>query len=76
MQKFIGKASAGDADTNSEMTSVTKQTKGSSKQLEKQPRNGSPGIDELDEAATMQEGERDEYEAGNRDTAGDEEDAI
>lgn len=52
MQKFNGKIVVGEgAETNSEMTNVTRQTKKSTKS--NAVRFGSPGADELDEAATM-----------------------
>lgn len=76
MQKFIGKLTGDGTETNSEMTTATRQTKGSStKQSQQLVRSGSPGIDELDEAATMQHADREDYE-GKKDSGGDEEDAI
>jgi hypothetical protein len=51
MQKFNGKILVGEgAETNSEMTTATRQTKKSGKSA---VRFGSPGADDLDEAATM-----------------------
>jgi len=64
MQKFNGKILVGDgAETNSEMTSATKVTKKSGSQGQKQSaRGGSPGLDEVDEAAAMGGGQDDDRE--------------
>jgi len=56
MQKFNGKVLVGDGvETNSEMTTLTKNTKLSGSKAGGKPasRAGSPGPDDLDEAATM-----------------------
>lgn len=51
MQKFTGKIMVGEgAETNSEMTTATRQTR---KSKQSGVRFGSPGVDDLDEAATM-----------------------
>lgn len=57
MQKFNGKVLVGDGtETNSEMTTGTKITKKSGQGASKN-RGGSPGPDELDEAATFEDGQ-------------------
>ena len=57
MQKFVGKIMVGEgAETNSEMTNATKMTKSSQPQRQSAVRPGSPGLDEIDEAATMNTG--------------------
>ena len=59
MNKFNGKMLEV-ADTNSEMTTQTKRTTKSSQGEKKTPkgtRYGSPGADELDEAATLMPGQ-------------------
>lgn len=57
MQKFNGKVLVGDGtETNSEMTTGTKNTKKSSQGASK-ARPASPGPDELDEAATFEDGQ-------------------
>lgn len=56
MQKFTGKTTVGDGvETNSEATTLTKVTKKSGSQ-KGSARAGSPGPDELDEAAAMGDG--------------------
>lgn len=59
MQKFNGKITVGEgSETQSQVTDGTRATKQSGSQKNyKQQRNGSPGLDELDEAATMEHDE-------------------
>jgi hypothetical protein len=55
MSKFNQKLVGDGTETNSEATSATKVTKKSGNQGEKKPsqRDGSPGLDDVDEAAAM-----------------------